>query len=113
MMLNNKFMMVRKLFLTQPRLLFNQRMQMFGDCGGNINGSVLIRNMEQKLAVKYTDNTVLKVHDTHGDASHVVIEVSSPQFKGKLPLARHREINELLKDEIKEIHAVSIVAKPE
>ena len=35
----------------------------------------------------------------------------SEQFKGKMPIARHRMINEILKDEIKMIHAVVIDAK--
>ena len=37
--------------------------------------------------------------------------IVSDKFKGMLPLARHRAINTLLKDEIKQIHAVTIDAK--
>jgi len=35
----------------------------------------------------------------------------SDAFKGMMPLARHRAINDLLKEEIKMIHAVQIDAK--
>jgi acid stress-induced BolA-like protein IbaG/YrbA len=100
-MLSNRLMMVRRLFTQQPITALHPAMRMFGDCGGNINGPNLIRNMEIKLRSQYDDCVLCKVHDTNGDASHVVIEITSSQFKGKLPLARHREINELLKEEIK------------
>ena len=57
--------------------------------------------MEAKMNNKFKDIEVCKVHDMNGDASHVTIQIVSPDFKGMLPLARHRAINELLKDEIK------------
>ena len=40
------------------------------------------------------------------------IVVESDKFVGKTLLQRHREINELLKEEISKIHAVSIEAYP-
>ncbi len=45
----------------------------FGDCSGNINGMSIIQNMERKMNDKFKDLEVCKVHDTNGDASHVVI----------------------------------------
>ena len=66
--------------------------------------------MRVKLAQEFQP-TKCEVVDPYGDASSVQIIIVSDKFKGMLPLARHRAINTLLKDEIKQIHAVSIDAK--
>ena len=47
----------------------------------------------------------------NGDYNSVVIRVVSEKFEGKMPVARHRMVNDILKDEIKLIHAVQIDAK--
>ena len=66
--------------------------------------------MEQKLKEEFNPDRI-EVRDTHGDASSVQIFIVSDKFKGMLPLARHRAINAVLKDEIKQVHAVTIDAK--
>ena len=66
--------------------------------------------MEEKLKREF-EPTLCKIVDPHGDMNSVVIHVHSAKFKGMLPVARHRAINEVLKEEIKLIHAVQIDAK--
>ncbi len=46
-------------------------------------------------------------------ASHFRVRISSPHFNGKLPLARHRLVYDLVQDLIPHpIHALAIVAQP-
>lgn len=46
-------------------------------------------------------------------ASHFRVRISSAQFNGKLPLARHRLVYDLVQDLIPHpIHALAIVAQP-
>ena len=66
--------------------------------------------MEKKLQAAF-EPVVCQVLNPHGDFNSCVIKIVSSQFEGKLPLARHRMVNEVLKDEIKMIHAVQIDAK--
>ena len=70
----------------------------------------MLKVMEHKLKNKFNP-TMLSVVDPYGDMNSVKIQIVSEAFKGMLPLARHRAINETLKDEIKLIHAVQIDAK--
>jgi len=45
--------------------------------------------------------------------THFRVTVVSPAFAGKLPIARHRMINEVLADELAgPVHALSISAEP-
>lgn len=67
--------------------------------------------MKRKLADAF-DPTTCEVVDLSGDLNSIQIHVVSAAFKGMLPLARHRAVNDVLKDEIKLIHAVQINAKP-
>ena len=53
----------------------------------------------------------VEVVNADGFGQKVDIFVISEQFKGKLPIARHRMINEILKEEIAMVHAVVIEAK--
>ena len=66
--------------------------------------------MEDKLKKEF-EPTICKIVDPNGDMNSIVIKIQSAKFKGMLPVARHRAINELLKEEIKLIHAVQIDAK--
>ena len=45
--------------------------------------------------------------------SHFRVKVVAEAFEGKTPLTRHRMINEILAEELKErVHALAISAKP-
>jgi stress-induced morphogen len=66
--------------------------------------------MEGKIKTSYPGSEYM-IQDVNGDASHVVISVVAPQFAGMMTLARHRAINSLLKQEIGQIHAVTIKTK--
>ena len=86
------------------------QMRYFG-CDGAAGGTPeVIRQMEEKLK-KAFEPTVCKIVDPVGDMNSIVIKIVSPKFQGMLPRARHRAINELLKEEFKLIHAVQIDAK--
>ena len=74
-------------------------------CDGSTGGPEVLEAMEKKLKEEF--NPVdCKIVDPYGDVSSVQIFIVSEKFQGMLPLARHRAINALLKDEIKQIHAV-------
>ena len=80
-------------------------------CDGAAGGTPeMIRQMEQKLKVAF-EPTSCKIVDPVGDMNSIVIKIVSPKFQGMLPIARHRAINDLLKEEFKLIHAVQIEAK--
>lgn len=83
---------------------------MFACEGGTGGTPAMLKLMEEKL-IKQFEPTVCKIVDPYGDMNSITIQVYSAKFKGMLPLARHRAINECLKDEIKLIHAVQIDAK--
>ena len=70
-------------------------------CGENsgLNRDVL-KHMEKKHKDKFNPSMV-QVVDPYGDMNSIQIKIVAESFKGMLPLARHRAINELLKDEIK------------
>ena len=53
----------------------------------------------------------VEVSNPDGMGQQVIIFVISDQFNGKMPIMRHRMINDLLKDEIKLVHACQIEAK--
>ena len=75
-------------------------------CDGAAGGTPeMIRQMEDKLK-KAFEPTMVKIVDPNGDMNSIVIKIVSPKFQGMLPIARHRAINELLKEEFKMIHAV-------
>lgn len=66
--------------------------------------------MDSKLRAHFKPAD-LKVADPNGDLYKVHIYIVSDQFKGMLPLARHRAINAVVADEVKKLHAVTIDAK--
>ena len=74
-------------------------------CDASTAGPETIQAMKDKLQKEFQP-VMLEVSDPFGDASSVEIKIVSDKFEGMLPLARHRAINALLKDEIKQIHAV-------
>ena len=107
-MLARSLLNLRSSPMTYTRLVQVQQMR-YG-CDPHEGGLDLVPSMEKKLQDKF-DPVECKVIDAYGDQSSIQIRVVSEKFKGMLPLARHRAINDLLKEEIKKIHAVQIDAK--
>ena len=64
--------------------------------------------LEQKLTQKLKIDQ-LEVVDTSGNCgSSFMIKIKSPDFKGKSVIAQHRMVNEILKDDLKDIHALQL-----
>ena len=93
----------------RARLMMQTQFRSFA-CDPSTATGATIQQMKEKLSKEFEPIHV-DVIDHMGDASSVQINVISDKFEGMMPLARHRAINSLLKDEIKMIHAVSIDAK--
>ncbi|CAI2384290.1 unnamed protein product [Moneuplotes crassus] len=66
-------------------------------------------SMEAKLREKFNP-TYLQINQEGDDKVQVIIE--SEEFVGQPILRRHRAVNDLLKDEITQIHAFTLDAKP-
>ncbi|MCO6355018.1 BolA/IbaG family iron-sulfur metabolism protein [Pseudoalteromonas shioyasakiensis] len=71
------------------------------------------QQIEQKLAAGIECKHLNVVNESHmhsrGTESHFKVVIVSEEFAGKRLLARHRQINELLKDELaNHIHALAI-----
>jgi len=73
--------------------------------------STLQKAMEQKLQAAFSPEVLEVLDQSGGQESHFQIVVVSQQFKGVLPLQRHRMINDCLKEEVPKIHAMQIEAK--
>jgi BolA family transcriptional regulator, general stress-responsive regulator len=74
-------------------------------------------SMQQQIQQKISDTLACKhlnvINESHmhsaGTESHFKVIVVSEEFAGKRLLQRHREINEILKDELaNHIHALAI-----
>ena len=89
----------------QPTVL-----RMFGGCDPSTATPQTILDMQAKLQKEF-EPVQCEVQDPLGDQSHVQIFIVSEKFEGKLPLAKQRMVNAVIKDEIKMIHAVTIEAK--
>jgi stress-induced morphogen len=64
--------------------------------------------IEQKLTQKLKIDQ-LEVVDTSGNCgSSFMIKIKSPDFQGKSVIAQHRMVNEILKDDLKDIHALQL-----
>jgi stress-induced morphogen len=70
----------------------------------------VLEDMESKLKAHFNPQD-LKVVDPNGDLYKVNVFIVADQFKGMLPLARHRAINAVIADEVKQLHAITIEAK--
>ena len=66
--------------------------------------------MEGKLRAHFKPAD-LKVVDPNGDLYKVHVFIVSEQFKGMMPLARHRAVHAVIADEVKQLHAITIEAK--
>ena len=65
-------------------------------------------DLEQKLNQKLKIDS-LEVTDLSGNCgSSFLIKIKSPEFNGKTTIAQHRIVNEILKEELKEIHALQL-----
>ena len=65
-------------------------------------------DLEQKIKQKIKVDS-LEVVDLSGNCgSSFLIKIKSPDFKGKTMIAQHRMVNEILKDDLKEIHALQL-----
>mmetsp|Transcript_8710 Transcript_8710/g.9898 ORF Transcript_8710/g.9898 Transcript_8710/m.9898 type:complete len:109 (-) Transcript_8710:17-343(-) len=92
------FLLLKDQFLTNSGLVHLNRMWF---CS-------IKESMEKKLKEHFTP-THLEINQEGKDKFQVIIE--SEKFAGQAILKRHREVNEVLKDEIAQIHAFSVVAK--
>lgn len=84
----------------------------FGDCADHRGPENIAQLMEDKLRAVYNgEEEHVSVRNDDGIGQHVVVFIMSDSFKGMLPIARHRAVNEIIKDEIKHVHALQIDAK--
>lgn len=73
--------------------------------------------IEKKLADNFKPSYLCVLNESYkhgvpkGSESHFKVVVVSENFKGQALLKRHRSINEVLKNEIDQIHALAIEAK--
>lgn len=70
--------------------------------------SVTAEQVEAKLKKELQAAAVTVIDTSGGCGSAFEVAVVSPLFDGKPLIARHRLINEALKEEMKNIHALSI-----
>lgn len=64
--------------------------------------------LEQKLTEKLKIDG-LEVIDTSGNCGAAfIIKIKSPDFNGKTMIAQHRMVNEILKEDLKEIHSLQL-----
>ncbi len=94
----NKLPQAIKFFNRNPSSMFTYRM--FG----------VLEDMESKLKKQFNPQT-LKVTDPNGDLYKVNVYIVSDQFKGMLPLQRHRAINAVIADEVNQLRAITLEAK--
>jgi stress-induced morphogen len=68
--------------------------------------------IEDKLR-KHLKIENLEVVDTSGNCgTSFMIKIKSPDLKGKTIINQHRTINEILKDEMKDMHALQLKIEP-
>ena len=61
---------------------------------------------------KHAGHAAMRTHQSESGETHFKVVVVSDVFDKKMPIERHRAINECLEDEIKNgVHALSIEAK--
>ena len=100
----------RQYKLIQPNTFLNIQAKQFS-CTDEPGPPDIAQKMKDKLREHFkNDGDHITVQDD-GSGQKVHIFVISDQFKGQLPIMRHRKINEILANEIKQIHAVTIDAK--
>jgi len=108
-----RFMMMRHTLIhkSYPSYQISKlQFRAFGGCESGGAGPHTFKTIEEKLIAAFKPVSC-QVLNPNGDFNSAVIKIVSSSFDGKLPLARHRMVNDVLKDEIKLIHAVQIDAK--
>ncbi|KAI6189999.1 hypothetical protein M3Y97_00069400 [Aphelenchoides bicaudatus] len=64
------------------------------------------------LRKQYPNASLISVNDVSGGCgSFYQVAVHTPEFKGLLKIQQHKQITDLLKNEIKEIHGLTIETK--
>ncbi|KAL3136520.1 BolA-like protein 2 [Trebouxia sp. C0009 RCD-2024] len=69
---------------------------------------VTAAEVEQALKQRLEAKDVTVVDDSGGCGSSFTVAVVSDQFEGKKLLDRHKLVNAALKEELKDIHALSV-----
>ncbi len=70
--------------------------------------------IEEKLTKEIPATFIEVINETHmhnvpaDSESHFKVTVVSEEFEGKMLIARHRQINGILSDEISKIHALAL-----
>jgi stress-induced morphogen len=64
--------------------------------------------LENKLTSSMKIQTLEVIDTSGGCGSQFVIKIKSPDFNGKNLIAQHRMVNEILKEELKEIHSLQL-----
>lgn len=70
-------------------------------------------SIENKLTKALQPDVLDVINESHmhsGPAteSHFKVVVVSPEFEGKMLIARHRRVNEILSEELSQIHALAL-----
>lgn len=75
------------------------------------SGSSKENEMKTLLQDKLNTTDVKVVDISGGCGSMYKIEVTSPVFTGKSRVLQHRMVNDILKEEIKQMHGLTLVTK--
>ena len=95
-----RFFTFRKSFLEMFRRSFSRWVS-----AADIEGKI-------KAAAALSPLTALTVSDISGGCgSFFKVEVTSAAFDGKTLINQHRLVHEVLKEEIKQIHGITVVSK--
>ena len=68
------------------------------------------QRLEAELAPEFLEvQNETHMHNVPPDAeSHWKVTVVSPKFEGLMPIKRHRLVNEALREELKQVHALAL-----
>ncbi len=68
------------------------------------------QRLEAELAPEFLEvRNETHMHNVPPDAeSHWKVTVVSPKFEGLMPIKRHRLVNEALREELKQVHALAL-----
>jgi len=104
--------MLHKLFARQPvRKLERLQKQpiRFSSCTvpTNLTEQAIEKKLREKLKVES-----ITVHDQSGSGGFFYIHIESPDFNGLSMVKQHQLVNEILKDEFKKVHGISLKLVP-
>ncbi|KAK5579495.1 hypothetical protein RB653_009178 [Dictyostelium firmibasis] len=71
---------------------------------------VSVEDIEKHLKEKFSseDDKIKVIDESGGCGAKFLVAIGSSQFDGVSLLERHRIVNELLKEEISQIHAITL-----